>query len=353
MMFLNRKSAAIALQHTLLLQSARTTCFVNIQSRLKFLDGNDLASPRVLKTVWLLVLLITAIFGLQAESCAGNELSVIQQTGVLRHLGVPYANFVTGSGDGLDVELMQRFAAYLGVKYQYVQTSWSQVIGDLCGKRVKAKGGEIDMIGNQQVRGDVIANGLTILPWRQKIIDYSTPIFPTQIWLLARAGADLKPIMPSGDTFKDIQAVKAQLNGRRIFGKPDTCLDPSLYGIEQAGAQVALFSRNLNELAPAVINRQADATLLDVPDALIALKKWPGQVKVIGPLSPMQYMGVGFPQSSPRLKAAFNDFLEHCKKDGTYLALVKKYYPAVFGYYPDFFKAETSENYTAEQVELD
>jgi hypothetical protein len=27
-------------------------------------------------------------------------------------LGVPYANFITGSGDGLDVELMQLFARH-------------------------------------------------------------------------------------------------------------------------------------------------------------------------------------------------------------------------------------------------
>ncbi len=35
-----------------------------------------------------------------------RDLDEIKKSGVLRHLGVPYANFVTGSGDGMDVELV-------------------------------------------------------------------------------------------------------------------------------------------------------------------------------------------------------------------------------------------------------
>lgn len=47
-----------------------------------------------------------------------GDLREIREAGVLRHLGIPYANFVTGSGDGLDVELIQLFARHLGVAYQ-------------------------------------------------------------------------------------------------------------------------------------------------------------------------------------------------------------------------------------------
>ena len=37
-------------------------------------------------------------------------LNEIKARGELRHLGIRYANFVTGDGDGFDVELMQGFA---------------------------------------------------------------------------------------------------------------------------------------------------------------------------------------------------------------------------------------------------
>ena len=273
---------------------------------------------------------------------SANDLPDIKRIGVLRHLGVPYANFITGSGDGMDVELVQRFAASIGVRYEYVQTSWKHVIADLVGRKVKADGNDVTLGGDHPVRGDLIANGLTILPWRQKVIDYSTPTFPTQIWLLARADSTLKPITPSGDIQKDIRAVKAQIGNRKIFGKANTCLDPSLYDISGAGGIPELFEGNLNELAPAIIHGNAEATLLDVPDALIALEKWPGKVKVVGPLSPMQNMGAGFVKAAPQLRAAYNDFLLQCKRDGTYLKLVKKYYPAVLRYYPDFFNVDSS-----------
>lgn len=269
-----------------------------------------------------------------------RDLPEILDAGVIRHLGVPYANFVTGSGDGMDVELIQRFAASLGVRYEYVQTSWKSVIGDLTGKSVRAAGEEIEILGDHPIRGDVIANGFTVIPWRQKIVDFGAPTFPTQIWVVAHANADLTPIVPGAEIAEDIAAVKAMLDGHSILGMANTCLEPSLYDVAGTGAKVALFEGGLNELAPAVINGESETTLLDVPDALIALEKWPGQIKVLGPLSPLQTMAAGFAKSAPKLRQAYNAFIAQCKADGTYVALVKKYYPAVFRYYPEFFTGQ-------------
>jgi ABC-type amino acid transport substrate-binding protein len=155
---------------------------------------------------------------------------------------------------------------------------------------------------------------------------------------MARADVPMTPIQPTGDLAADIRQVRDQLQGRTILGVADTCLEPSLYRVAETGATVKMFKGNLNELAPAVINGDAGATLLDVPDALIALEKWPGKVKVIGPLTPMQNMGAAFDKSAPHLLEAFNAYLTACKQDGSFVRLVQKYYPAVFHYYPDFFK---------------
>lgn len=272
------------------------------------------------------------------DSASGGDLSEIKRRGVLRHLGVPYANFVTGSGDGLDVELVRRFAEHLGVRYEYVETSWENVIGDLIGKKVKPKGNDVNILGEMPVKGDLIANGLTKIPWRKKVVDYSTPTFPTQVWLVARADSNMKPIKPTGDIEKDIIKVKELLKERSVLGKAKTCLDPSLYRLKETGAELKLFSGNLNDLAPAIIKGEAEATILDVPDSLIAMEKWPGKIKVIGPISSMQEMGVAFAKTSSELREAFNQFLKKCKADGTYQRLVGKYYPGVFMYYPAFFE---------------
>jgi ABC-type amino acid transport substrate-binding protein len=289
------------------------------------------------KRVFLFCVIISVIV-LIDQASFGADLKEIHKRGVLRHLGVPYANFVTGSGDGLDVELIELFAHYLGVEYQYVQTSWQNVFADLTGKKITVSGNEIKVIGKVPVRGDLIANGLTVLPWRERIVNFSSPTFPTQVWLVSRADSAIEPIIPTHQIDQDIKLVKASLANQKVLGKLNTSLDPQLYNLQDQGAQIQYMNGSLNELAPAVMNNLAEFTLLDVPDALIALEKWPGQLKVIGPVSPQQIMACAFPKSSPLLKEVFNTFLDQCKKDGTYLRLVDKYYPAVFMYYAEFFR---------------
>jgi len=99
-----------------------------------------------------------------------------------------------------------------------------------------------------------------------------------------------------------------------------------------------LFPGSLNDLAPAVIKGEAELTLLDVPDALVALEKFPGKIKIIGPISGKQYIGCAFAKNSAELREAFNRFLEKTKADGTYRELVRRYYPKIFNYYRDFFE---------------
>jgi len=293
--------------------------------------------------------LMIAVFCLLVTSVSAGDLAEIRQRGVLRHLGIPYAHFVrnTAKGpDGLDVELMQLFAAHLGVEYQWVQTSWSEVFGDLTGQKVqpiKDKG--VEVIGETAVRGDIIANGLTILDWRMQVVQFSNPTFPTGVWLIARADSPIKPIEPSGDIETDIQRVKNLLAGRSVLTMAGICLDPRLYGLASTQAEIRYHtaSENLNEIAPAIINGAAEATLLDVPDALVALQAWPGDIKIIGHVSTNQFMGAAVAKSSPELLAAFNRFFKDLRTSGAYDELVKKYYPFVYLYLGDFFKPEKGE----------
>lgn len=277
-------------------------------------------------------ILASLLVFLAVKASHGVGIAEIKQRGTLLHLGVPYANFVTGSGDGLDVELMQLFAQYLGVRYQYVKTSWAEAIPDLTGLKSTVPGEET------RITGDIIANGMTVLPKREKMVDFSTPTFPTQVWLVARSDSSLSPIIPTDSIEKDLEMVRSLLKGREVMGIRNTCLDPELHNLEATGAKVICFSGSLNELAPAVMHGEAETTMLDVPDALIALEKWPGKLKIIGPISKVQVMGCAFAKSSGELREAFNRFFEQCRKDGTYMRLVAKYYPRASYYFPEFFR---------------
>ena len=265
------------------------------------------------------------------------SLKEVQDRGALRHLGVPYANFITGSDDGFEVELMKAFADFLQVRYQFVQTTWQQALEDVSGKRVRMNGTEVDILGDVPVKGDILASGVTVFAWRKQIVDFGTPTFPTQVWVMTKAESGLRPIVPGQSVQEDIQRTIEQLHGKSVLGVSSTCLDPAIYGLDQQPTTVKYFQGSLNELAPAVIYEAAEATLLDVPDAIMALRKWPGKIKVLGPISPPQVMAPAFAKDSDQLRKAFDSFLRKLKEDGGYKPMISKYYPSIFQYFPEFF----------------
>lgn len=269
-----------------------------------------------------------------------NDLNDIKKSGELRHLGIPYAKFVTGLGDGLDVELVKGFAKYLGVEYKYVPSSWNEIYGDLSGQHISYNNGKINYLDKTIIKGDVIGNGLTILPWREEIINFSTATFPSNVWIVSKADSLIKPINPTSSIIDDISAVKLLLKDKKVLTRNNTCLDAKLYDLDKTGGKILYHSeqKKIIEMVPSVIENEVDFTLLDVPDALIALEKWSGEIKVIGPISEEQYMGIGFRKDSTELLKEFNKYFAIIKKDGTYNKLVEKYYPSIFDYYLEFFK---------------
>lgn len=283
------------------------------------------------------LLYITIFIG---SSLFSRDLDEIKKSGELRHLGIPYANFVTGLGDGLDVELMRGFAQYLGVKYVYIPSSWNKVFGDLTGQNVKYEDSKVKYLDKVQIKGDVIANGLTIIPWREEVVNFSTPTFPSSVWVIAKSDSSVNPITPSNKISTDIENVKDILKNKTVLTKPNTCLDGRLYGLEQNATKILIHknSKKIIEMVPAVIKDETEFTLLDVPDALIALDKWSGEIKVIGPVSQEQLMGVAFRKESPKLLEEFNNYFKEIKDNGTYKEIVNRYYPSIFYYYESFFK---------------
>ena len=135
--------------------------------------------------------------------------------------------------------------------------------------------------------------------------------------------------------------MRGLLAGHSLLTMKATCLDGSLYATEETGARVSVVDPTRlspADMALAIISGQDEATLLDIPDALLALQTFPGEIKVIGPLSEFQVMGYGFRKDSPQLREAFNDFFRRCREDGTYRSLIEKYYPTVFLYQDEFFE---------------
>ena len=268
----------------------------------------------------------------------GGDLDAVRARGVLRHLGVPYARFVSGGGEGFDVELMQAFASHLGVRYAFVETTWTGALGDLTGRRVSAKVSDPAHAAPTPIRGDVLATGLTVLPWRKRSVLFSKPTFPTQVWVVAPRDSPVKPIVPSGKVDRDIAEVKRRMAGKRVLGVPNTCLDPALYAVEAAGGRpVRLDTTRLDDVAPALLRGDGELALIDVADVDLAFERWPGRFTVVGPVSPVQEMAAAFRKDSPELRKVFDSFLAQVRRDGTYDRLLGRYFPRAGSYFPGHF----------------
>ena len=291
------------------------------------------------KKHFVLGLLSGAMACLFIASSHAADLAEIKQRGEIRHIGIRYANFVTGAGDGLDVELMQGFAKRIGVSYKLVYSYFYSVIRDLLGKDVVRTNGEVTLTGDYPVKGDVIATGFTVLPWREAVLLYSDPVVPPQVLLVAQAESDLQPIEDGADLAADIANTRKAIGRRSLLVMERTCLDPTNYGLDNVGIDLKAYNKsaNLNEMVPAMLNREAELTLLDVPDAILDLRKWAGRIKILGPISEQQMLATAFPKDAPALRDEFNAYLHDTKVSGVYDRLVDKYYPGIRRFFPEFF----------------
>ena len=308
-------------------------------------------SVQILKRTITAIGVITVT--VMSSSVWSSDLKEIRERGVLRHIGVPYANFVSyiEQGEmqtltGFDVDIVRGFAQSLGVRYEYVPAQWSNMIGKLNGQHAHYQEKGAVLGETTPIEGDLIANGVTILGWRAEVVDFSQDYFPSGVWVVSRTDSSLSPIKPTGSIEEDIDMVKNLIDGREVLALEHSCLDPNLYDLYDTGAKVILPDghRLLNEMVPAIMKNDAESTLLDVADTLIALEKWPGEIKVIGPISENQKMAVAFRKNSPELREAFDSYLNLIKKNGTYETLVKKYYPSIYYFYNDYFIEESKTN---------
>lgn len=293
-----------------------------------------------LRPVVTTLLALVAFVGAVMASAA--DLDDIRERGVLRHLGIQYANFIKTDGRGFDVELVQGFAGELGVRYELVNSDFVSIVRDLLGKDVVRQGAEVSLAGDFPVRGDLIATGFTILPWRQQVLLFSAPTFPSQVLAVARTESTYQPVPSRRDLAAEIAETKQLLGDKSLLVMERTCLDPANYGLKGTNIELRPYtaSTHLSEMVPALLRGEADFTLLDVPDALLDLQRWAGRIKIIGPVSEPQELAAAFPRSAPDLRAAFDAYLTRIKADGTYDKLVDRYYPGVRHYFPDFFRRQ-------------
>jgi ABC-type amino acid transport substrate-binding protein len=159
------------------------------------------------------------------------------------------------------------------------------------------------------------------------------------VLLVAPAESELRPIEDGADLAADMATTRRAIGSRSVLVMERTCLDPANYGLVNVGLDLRTYNKsaNLNEMVPAMLNKEAELTLLDVPDAILDLRKWAGRIKILGPISGQQTLATAFPKDAPALRDEFNAYLREIKASGVYDRLVDKYYPGIRRFFPEFF----------------
>ena len=161
---------------------------------------------------------------------------------------------------------------------------------------------------------DFDINEITITPERQKVVDFSVPYFDANQALLVHKGtpiegaktlADLKQYQLGGQaTTTGVDYIKKTI-------KPTK--KPREYSTTGAAAQ-------------ALVVKQIDAFVIDVPIAAALVKQYPKDLTIVGQFITNEQYGILF-QKGSKLKPAVDKALNDMKADGTLKKLQNKWFP--------------------------
>ena len=163
-------------------------------------------------------------------------------------------------------------------------------------------------------RFDMNINETTITAERDEVIDFSDPYFEANQALLVHKGTE-------AENATTIEAVK----GLRLAAQAQTT------GLEYIRSEIQ--PKNEPRVFPttvaanqALLNRQIDAFMIDVPIAAGLVQENPDDLVIVGQFTTEEEWGIVFEEGS-ELVPHVNDALQQMKDDGTLDELQKKWLP--------------------------
>jgi polar amino acid transport system substrate-binding protein len=198
---------------------------------------------------------------------------------------------------GFDIDLAKKAAEKLGVKVQFKPVAWDGVVLSL-------NKGDID----------VIWNGLTITPEREKQIAFSKPYLDNrQIIVVKTASAVIS---------------KADLKGKTVGLQLGSSSENAL-NADKATVKILKEIKKYSDNQLALLDLAAgrvDAVIVDEIVGRYNIAKKPGVYRVLLDNVGTELYGVGFRKTDVSFTAALNAALDEMKKDGSADAISKKWF---------------------------
>jgi len=244
--------------------------------------------------------LLLAAAALQ-PAAAGPVLERIKASGTLRvciwpdYYGITWRSPRTGQLAGIDIELSAEFAKSLGVKVQYVDSSFARLIDDLTAERC-----------------DIAMHAVGITPQRQQALKFSQPYLKSDIYAVTTRSSRVVR-----------QWADIDMPGVKVAVQAGTFMEPVM-AAELKQAQMVVIKPPLVREQELEAGR-VDVFMTDYPYSrrLLDNADWARLVSPPGPFHPIPYAYAVKPGDDEWLRQV-DEFVAQIKRDGRLEAAARR-----------------------------
>jgi len=252
------------------------------------------------KNILIKLSIIFLIFA-ALTACAKQKQGLTVKDGILTvgvEVGYPPMEYYDTDGItllGFDIELTKALAEKLGLKINYVDTTWENILAGLDARRY-----------------DIVVN-VTILPERQKRYNFTKPYIDSSMTIVGTKNSLLRI-----DTPNDI-------TGSRVAYQGDTTAQYFTERLKKQGVSFTSFS--YDKIIYCFEDLRLGRVDLVVVDNIVAYdymgkRNSPFQILWQGPSD--EYIGMCLKKGNDALTAALNDALDELFEDGTMLDISQR-----------------------------
>lgn len=201
----------------------------------------------------------------------------------------PFESLQNGKIVGLDADIIEAVAEKLGIKYEWLDTTFDGLIPALQAKKM-----------------DIVIAGMSITTEREKAVNFSIPYLTSKVAFVVNKE-------------KPYQTLE-ELKGKKFGAELGTTKEAVARKIE--GAEVTPFSSSTGALM-ALKSGKIDAIVLDESVALNFIET--NSELMIGVILEGEPKAIAFNKDDNELKEKFNEVLQELLNDGTIQKLREKY----------------------------
>ncbi|QVQ28660.1 transporter substrate-binding domain-containing protein [Achromobacter deleyi] len=199
-----------------------------------------------------------------------------------------------GKRTGFDIELVEALAGAMGKKVEWIDIDFKGLIPAL-----------------QAGRADIAVSAIYITPERSKVVDFTDPYYAGGLVVLTKADSPIK-------TLKDLDGRKVSV---QVGTKSVNYLKDHYPAVQRVEVEKNQEMFNLVQIG------RAEAAVTGKPAAKLFAQNTTGLVVLNDQITTEDY-GIAVPKNKPELTRELNAALQKLKADGSYQAIVNKWFEA-------------------------